>query len=304
MKTLAFIGTNSEESNLIKKSLKTKFDILELDLNRVILSYYNRNIYIWYKYDDGFDYLTPDVFFSRSANNDFVCMMVKTLDIMFFNQYENSCLIIDGINRFNVSNRAPKLSSIIEYTQSGHYPYTIVAVSSEIVREFLEFQINEFNYTKAKFVYKPVSGSHGEGMRLIISLSDFGRNDGYLDNVKVYQEFIDLEAEYRVFLYNGQILASMNKIIEQEKSRKLFSGRRMEVIDLPKSIQIFISTYDWRPGFIGADIGLSKDGDIYVFEQNRAPEFEQTNRRLIENNLPTIEQKLTEAIYEELEEKY
>lgn len=299
MKTIAYIGTNTTESNLIKARLKDKFNLLDLDLNKVVIIFEEyRNLSIFYEYDSGFDFLSPDIFMSRSANSDFVCMIAKSLDIIF-NSHKNNCTIIDGVDRFNVSSNSPKLNSIFQYWVSGNYPTTIVSYNADTVKKYLKFRYGE-EFTK-KWVYKPVSGSHGEGMRLISSWSDFGNNLGYLDTTKVYQEFIELDAEYRVHLYSGTILGSMIKAIEQEKSKKLFSGRRLDVVTLPDEIIKFISSYNWRPGFVGVDIGVAKDGNIFVFEQNRAPEFEQTNSRLIEARLPTIERKLVEEIYDKLQ---
>lgn len=297
MKTIAYVGTNTTESNLIKSKLKDRFNVLDLDLNKVIIAFEkDRNLSVYYKYDSGFNYLSPDVFMARSASNDFVCMIAKSLDIIY-STHKDSCSIVDGVGRFSVSSKSPKPNSIFQYWISGNYPTTIVSYNSYTTKDYFKFRYGE-EFTK-KWVYKPVSGSHGEGMRLISSWFGFGRNDGFLDTVKVYQEFIELESEYRVFLYSGKILASLRKEIEQENNKKLFSGRRMELVELPNSIKEFIYKYHWRTGFIGADIGVSKDGDIFVFEQNRAPEFEQTNNRLIEANLPTIEQLLVEEIYEE-----
>lgn len=299
MKTIAYIDTNTTESDLIKARLKDKFNLLDLDLNKVVIIFNEyRNLSIFYEYDSGFDFLSPDIFMSRSANSDFVCMMAKSLNIIF-NTHKDGCTIIDGIDRFNVSSKSPKLNSIFQYWVSGNYPTTIVSYNADTVKKYLKFRYGE-EFTK-KWVYKPVSGSHGAGMRLISSWSDFGSNLGYLDTTKVYQEFIELDAEYRVYLYDGMILGSMRKAIEQEKSKKLFSGRRLDVVVLPDEIIKFINNYNWRPGFVGVDIGVAKDGNIFVFEQNRAPEFEQTNSRLIEAGLPTIERKLVEEIYDKLQ---
>lgn len=299
---MIYVGTNSTESELIKNSLKNKFNLLSLDLNKVVISFdYYRDLSIFYKYETGFDFLESDAFMSRSANNDFVCLIAEVLNIIY-NSNKNGCDIIDGMERFKISSKSPKLSSILYYHGVGSYPKTVVVYNSEIFKEYLKFRYGDGELTK-KWVYKPVSGSHGEGMRLISSWKDIGRNDGLIDNVKIYQEFIELESEYRVYLYNGQILCCMNKTIEQENSKKLFSGRRLTVSEVSNELSRFILSYNWRPGFIGADIGLSKNGKFFVFEQNRAPDFEQTNSRLKEVGLPTLEILLAEAIYEELSQK-
>lgn len=297
MKTIAYVGTNTTESNLIKSKLKDRFNVLDLDLNKVIIVFEkDRNLSVYYKYDSGFDYLSPDVFMSRSASNDFVCMIAKSIDSIY-NTHKDSCSIIDGIDRFSVSSKSPKLNSIFQYWISNNYPTTLVSYSSGTTKEYLKFRYGE-EFTK-KLVYKPTSGSHGEGMQLISSWNDFSNNLKYYNGTLIFQEFIELESEYRVYLYSGKILAALSKKVEQEKSSKLFSGRRMELVELPYNVKEFIHEYPWRIGFIGADIGVSKEGNMFVFEQNRAPEFEQTNNRLIEANLPTIEQLLVEAIYEE-----
>ena len=168
----------------------------------------------------------------------------------------------------------------------------IPKMHSELIRHF-SFEKNKsisyfaFNYDtlikhknliEYPVVYKPVIGAHGDGMELINNEDDMlrkARHHSFSESSPIFlQQFLYLIEEYRVILFNHRLVNSASKVMDD---RKLFSGRRFNKVELPDIIRDYAIAHS-KYGLVGMDIGLTRDGLVFILEQNRAPEFEHIDK--------------------------
>lgn len=177
------------------------------------------------------------------------------------------------------------------WSTEENIPTTYIAFSMEGLRRHLHL-------IEYPVVYKPVVGSHGEGMELIEnqeSLLQIVANHRFNgDKTPVLlQRYIRLKREYRVICFNGRVISYLKKVIPVG-TKKLFRGRNFEEInELPDNVRTYLGTYA-KTGLVGIDIAIASKyagpnaNKIFIFEQNRAMEFERMDSTLNQNTARLI----------------
>ena len=168
----------------------------------------------------------------------------------------------------------PKINSELnrELSEPNH-PVSYVCFSPT------SYQANK-QHIQFPVIYKPQKGRHGEGIVLFNTVDEldvwqWGKTISE-DKPLFLQEFIqNIIREYRVYLVNNQVVNWVKKYRAPE-TRKLFKGRRFDAVDLPDDVRIYCEQHA-RPGMVGLDIVKTREGDLFIIEQNRAPEWERTD---------------------------
>lgn len=139
---------------------------------------------------------------------------------------------------------------------------------------------NHYNLLDFPVVYKPPSGSHGRGIVLLETpqqLCDHVYNNHDWSVPVFLQEFIDKKFEYRVIVYNGEVISAARKMLKT-RSGNQFGGRRFAVGRFPSRYSEYIREVS-KEGLVGIDIVWERGTDmLYIVEENRAPEFEAVDR--------------------------
>ena len=169
----------------------------------------------------------------------------------------------------------------------------IAKINSELNRELTEENhpvsyicFNKLSYETHKHfiqypvIYKPPVGRHGEGIELFKNVEELDRFVVRLNPTEAkplfLQEFIQpIIREYRVYLVNNKVVNWVKKVRAVE-TKKLFRGRKFEAVELPEDVRVYCELNS-RPGLVGLDIVKTREGKLYIIEQNRAPEWNRTD---------------------------
>ncbi len=122
------------------------------------------------------------------------------------------------------------------------------------------------------FVAKPQNGTRGQGVELVKSeseLMDYGKRH---NESLIIQEKIDIQEEYRVFIIGNKSLGTCmkkNKSLEIPASTVAFEYTRDEEIE-----NFALKAASCQHGDIfGVDVARTKEGELFVIECNRNPNF-------------------------------
>ena len=126
-------------------------------------------------------------------------------------------------------------------------------------------------------IVKPVMGRHGEGVQIVNDFEFLKTILARATETQIIQSFIDIAAEYRVFVLKEKSLGVIKKIPpEGSKIANYAAGAEFVPAELPQKIiqeSIHIcQTHGIDIG--GVDIAQSKKGDFFLLEVNRCPEFQ------------------------------
>lgn len=188
----------------------------------------------------------------------------------------------DPVDRFSASGIPKMNSELMRFFTTENLPVSYFAFNNDTLMRHQHL----INYP---VVYKPVRGNHGNGMRMIRNvndLSDASRTHNY-DKPIFFQQYLNIEAEYRVICFNKEILNFAKKKVNAEAHP--FNGRAF--IRLVGNLKNDITTYiaqHAKNGLVGIDICRCNDGRVYILEQNRAPEFEHIDRTTRRNTAQLI----------------
>jgi RimK family alpha-L-glutamate ligase len=125
-------------------------------------------------------------------------------------------------------------------------------------------------------VMKPVMGRHGEGVEIIDNFIDLQKRLAQVEETQIIQEFIEIKTEYRVFVIKNNSLGVIKKIPPQGSNVANYSaGAEFIKTELSKSIvqESIRICQDQHIDIGGVDVAESKQGNFYLLEVNRCPEF-------------------------------
>lgn len=167
-----------------------------------------------------------------------------------------------------------KLDRLIHEHTVG-FETTSYVISSYTAGEKLHFRLKENHYP---LISKPINGSGGEGIEKI---SDAASLLTYLSKYfskhskpVILEPFFKIIKEWRVYLADGHVIASYEKIQSTESFKfNLAQGGSLKKTEAEDedNIKLHINNRLIKPydsGFIGVDIGLIENGNLYIIEYN------------------------------------
>jgi glutathione synthase/RimK-type ligase-like ATP-grasp enzyme len=262
MNIAVFDGGTYEMDQIVKAAKKLGSNVKTIYPDKVFYRY--NNYRDWPLFYDGKEF-RPDVLIPRGINNS-RSILCKNLSRLSIN-------VVDPADRF-VTEKIPKFASeMVRFFGTEYIPESYFSFSSDAVHRHI-------HHIRFPVIYKPVLGSHGEGMVLVSDpdslhniIAKFNSRDG---TVPIFlQEFLPIVEEYRVFVYNGEVVNAARRVLSD---KKLFTGRKFVKVDrLEDDILEYIRLYA-KSGFVGMDIARTVNGNPVIFEQNRAPEFGHTDK--------------------------
>jgi len=161
--------------------------------------------------------------------------------------------------------------------------YSLFVLSSHGIRcprtvhtanpKLLKKAIREF---KLPLLVKPLGGRKGRGIKKFESYESVLRYISRRDSRFLIQEYIEEEADLRVFVTGDKALGCMRKIPKQGEFRaNVALGAKTEVYNADDSIMRLAIRSAKILGIqiAGVDIAIDKEGKPWVLEVNRVPQF-------------------------------
>lgn len=195
------------------------------------------------------------------------------------------CVERAGIPNFKYgapSNKGNKTQDMYSITRSG-LPYvpTIITSSYTLAMDYINSKWDgEF-----PVVSKVPASSQGDGVEKCDSASElkktFGKqtDDPKYDDFRIIQKFIPNEGDFRVLIFDGNIIASAKRISKDPKKEfrnNLSKGGKGIKMDIPHvAAQLALDAAKVvDKNMAGVDlIQDSRDGKWYVMEVNSAPQY-------------------------------
>ena len=190
-----------------------------------------------------------------------------------FNNLE--CNIVDPLDRFPVG-FASKLSSTITRHNRGCIIDTYLSFSHNSTINLICYLSTKADH---KLFIKPINSSQNRGAQKINTLQELEEvsyDFGYLyrgDIIPLYiQKYIEIEKEYRIFVLNGEVIASMKKRRREDGSIKYIKKRFRRLAE-------FVVGNVSPIGILGVDACKDINGNFYIIEANRSPMFRALENR-------------------------
>lgn len=123
-------------------------------------------------------------------------------------------------------------------------------------------------------IVKPLAGREGEGVQKIDDRAALESAITEQEFPVLIQEYLEIEAEYRVLVVGGEALGAVMKEGGEGVVRNYAQGAEFEPVDRPELERAAVAIAD-RMGIevAGVDIVETSDGDLYEIECNRCPQF-------------------------------
>ena len=175
--------------------------------------------------------------------------------------------LVDPVERFGIDYPS-KILSTVSRTKRGIGIPTYFAFNKENALHLLK-------YIQFPLLYKPVSGSSGEGIVKVENEDMYKEMVNYHNYSKpiMFQDFIEIKSEFRVLLYDNKILGITKKSGNGVNSKPILATETQT-----KAITKFIDNTFFKQGLYGLDLALSKDR-WYVIEENRSPQWKLTSQQ-------------------------
>lgn len=131
-------------------------------------------------------------------------------------------------------------------------------------------------------IAKPIVGSQGRGVRLIKNYSEALRVFPTLGEDYVFQRYLPISFDYRVFVVGGTVLGAMKRYVVANDVRSNASlGARTEAVIISKSVEKLAlkaaSTFGYDVA--GVDI-VEAENSLFVLEVNRTPQWQGLKKTL------------------------
>lgn len=194
---------------------------------------------------------------------------------------------LDPIDRFSTGGNSKLLTTLSRW-QAGYGSTSYIAFSKRTAEQLL-LGLPGGAYP---LVVKPISGRHGDGVVKLDTTNAvrqwLGQQPQDQDKATPYlfQHCEDFSHEYRVLMVNDHILA----IVEKDKGPRPFNrenearGTRFLPVVLStqahNDIAAAIAATCDPAGLLGVDVGWARDNQIHIIEENRAPEWENFQQAL------------------------
>lgn len=125
-------------------------------------------------------------------------------------------------------------------------------------------------------IAKPVVGSQGRGVRLVQNLSEAFELLQSVDEDYLFQEYLPIESDYRVFVIGKEILGTMRRFVVPNDIRSNVSiGAKTEAcVATPAMKEVALrAAAAFEYDIAGVDIAIIGDKH-YVLEVNRTPQWQ------------------------------
>ena len=261
-------------SSDIAKSKKI-FD-LPIKLQKIIYASYNKfgenNTYLLNPSNFQINFINGKIKSEYFFNNKDIFNQLDVILIRILKYMDKKPLILDPIELFN-----DPLSKISSYLTRLNYnikqPNTaILWKNADIIRI----------YFNPPYIIKPIHGYKGHCVKEIYSINEIKpyvekclkESDGNeIGNDFLIQEKINIKSEYRILVLNGKSLGCVrkisNKVAKNADQRACFEKDENEKIEkLAQKVAQIQKLF-----FAGVDIIENEDGEFYVLECNRNPQF-------------------------------
>jgi ribosomal protein S6--L-glutamate ligase len=133
------------------------------------------------------------------------------------------------------------------------------------------------NEKSLPFIMKTMAGSHGSGVKKIVSQRGIKYFSGVYAPWKVlFQPFLTTGQDYRVIVIGKKVLGVMRRIAQEgEYLTNVSAGGKYEEAEItPELESLALRTADaFQAEYGGADIMYDQSGKPYVLEFNKAAEF-------------------------------
>lgn len=140
---------------------------------------------------------------------------------------------------------------------------------------YINNKIHEFLDCGKEVVVKPIFGSQGKGVQRIRSKADY-IDHTFMHGVMYVQEYVDaglsVGVDYRVFIVNGEIIASMKRTGESWITN-VAQGGQVEAVQLDKQVEQMALDAVEATGlnYSGVDLIRDKHDQFWVTEVNSVP---------------------------------
>ncbi len=125
-----------------------------------------------------------------------------------------------------------------------------------------------------QLVIKPLFGSQGQGVRLVVATKPPLPMDAFVDGVFYLQSFIKATHDYRVFIVNNQAVAAMKRTGETwlhnvAQGAKCTKIEEKDVLDIALQAALVLDI-----AYCGVDVIRDQNGKLFVLEVNSIPAWQ------------------------------
>ena len=179
----------------------------------------------------------------------------------------HGAMLSDPLSRFGTP-RASKLLTTLRWYRQGCGPTTFIGFDYETVMNRLS---SAWDRGFCPMFGKPINGSHRRDLASLDTWDDMRRyvstffTTAQPDTPILIQQKIDIYREWRVMLYDGMVLGMVRKT----------PRRRAFLNEWDDGIAAFTKANVSNEGLLGVDVAQDRNGEYYIIESNRAPEWER-----------------------------
>jgi glutathione synthase/RimK-type ligase-like ATP-grasp enzyme len=247
-----------------------------------------------------------EVFLGEEDISNTSALIVRNTDgceeatrLLALNLYANDCELLDPLDRFHGAT-ATKSSMTLKGLKDQTIPSTFISFTANSAMELIPVIEEENLYP---IVGKPTNGKHGKSVELINTplearkyIQEFYKE--YHENSQgiIFQKYIEKKEEYRVLLLDGQSLGiaekmSMpNTIVRNAQKGSKFIPANNNLVEQ------FAIKYVSNRGLLGSDIAVNANGECFLIESNRSPQWQNfekaTGVNVAEKIMETLEKRM------------
>lgn len=268
-----------ENQRLLKEFAKLGHKVTLINIDNIILNTTSTvNADFYNEESDSFEPLLGfDIYFVRE-----VFVYMKSV-ITLLQWLKTQATVVDN-NLTDVQYLNDKLRQIPDLLKNEiPFPKTL------FFHEYSTF-INSLDYLETKLGYPVIAKKKGSGKGMGVYKFDNRKQltDFFTQQIKthrfaekvlklfIFQEFLPIHKEYRVFVLNNKVLGTMQRIPKEGDFRANFSlGGTVKLASLsPEHEQLCINAAKATKAYIaGVDLALTTDNKPYIIEVNRTPGF-------------------------------
>lgn len=180
--------------------------------------------------------------------------------------------IVDSVKRFPVG-RASKLLTTVERfkNQSGISTYICFSKKPSIL--MLRDVANDF-----PLLTKPYAGKKSQDIIKVNNIDEaisftnnfFSRSEK--DEPILFQKYVNFVKEYRAFLVDGKVIGLVRKGKNRNNilTRRISKGKKVKNTPVSR----FVEEKCNNNGILGVDVARDENGELYIIEANRSPQWE------------------------------
>lgn len=209
------------------------------------------------------------LFSHKTGTRRHVILLVRALMLC-------GCPISDNFERYLRDDIGKGYETLKKVGTEGDIP-SYIFCSYSIAKSFFEKCDKEV----FPVISKPIFGNTGKGIKKLENrkevLSYLKRYFARSKNFLTFEAYINFEKEWRVYVVDGQVVCSYERVRYQGKvASNLHQGgvARQTSPEFVETLNRFVldNLVDaYKQGIYGVDVGMSDHGDLYIIETNRCP---------------------------------